>query len=54
MVVLGVLLGGIPFVTNNIDVLMIVVVAVSVLPLLIQALRKRRSRADRRQEVPTE
>jgi membrane-associated protein len=45
MVVLGVLLGGIPLVANNIDVLMIVVVVVSVLPIVISALRRRRSRA---------
>lgn len=47
MVVLGVLLGGIPFVANNIDVLMLVVVAVSVAPLVIHALRQRRSRTSR-------
>lgn len=45
MVVLGVLLGGIPFVTKNIDVLMIVVVLISVLPLVISALRGRRKAA---------
>jgi membrane-associated protein len=48
MVVLGVLLGGIPFVANNIDVLMIVVVAVSILPLVIHAIRQRRSRSKER------
>lgn len=48
MVVLGVLLGGIPFVANNIDVLMIVVVAVSVLPIVIHAVRQRRSRSKER------
>ncbi|MEV8215680.1 VTT domain-containing protein [Leifsonia sp. NPDC077715] len=42
MVLLGVLLGGIPFVANNIDVLMIVVVAISVAPVVIGALRRRR------------
>jgi membrane-associated protein len=41
MVVLGVLLGGIPFVTKNIDVLMIVVVLVSCAPLVLSALRAR-------------
>ncbi|MCL2515739.1 MAG: VTT domain-containing protein [Microbacteriaceae bacterium] len=45
MVVLGVLLGGIPFVTKNIDALMIVVVLVSVAPLAISALRGRRKAA---------
>ncbi|MFF9564782.1 DedA family protein [Leifsonia sp. NPDC014704] len=49
MVLLGILLGGIPFIANNIDVLMIVVVAVSVLPVLISALRRRaRTRRDAR------
>jgi len=43
MVVLGVLLGGIPFVTKNIDVLMILVVAISVLPLVLKALGARRA-----------
>jgi len=38
----GVLLGGIPFVAHNIDVLMIVIIVVSVLPILIGALRRRR------------
>jgi membrane-associated protein len=50
MVTVGVLLGGIPFVANNIDVLMLVVVAVSVLPLVIHALRQRRSRTSGRRE----
>jgi membrane-associated protein len=45
MVVLGVLLGGIPFITNNIDVLMIVVVVLSVAPIVISAIRRRRLRA---------
>lgn len=45
MVVLGVLLGGIPFVTKNIDVLMIVVVLISVVPLAVSALRARRKAA---------
>ena len=44
MVVLGVLLGGIPFITNNIDVLMIVVVVLSVVPIVISAVRRRRLR----------
>jgi membrane-associated protein len=39
----GVLLGGIPFVAHNIDVLMIVIVIVSILPILIGAIRKHRS-----------
>ncbi|WP_267419648.1 MULTISPECIES: DedA family protein [unclassified Curtobacterium] len=40
----GVLLGGIPFVAHNIDVLMIVIVLVSVLPIVIGALRRRTGR----------
>jgi membrane protein DedA with SNARE-associated domain len=44
LTVIGVLLGGIPFVAKNIDVLMIVVVLVSVLPIVIAALRKRHAR----------
>ncbi len=45
MVLLGVLLGGIPFIANNIDVLMIVVVVISVLPIVISAIRRRRKRS---------
>ena len=44
MLVLGVLLGGIPFIANNIDVLMIVVVVLSVAPIVIGAIRRRRAR----------
>ena len=56
LTVVGVLLGGIPFVAHNIDVLMIVVVIVSILPILIGVVRKRaRSRTDRSRpdEQPT-
>ena len=45
----GVLLGGIPFIAHNIDVLVIVIVAVSVLPVVIAAVRRRR-RASRTAE----
>lgn len=49
MTLIGLLLGGIPFIVNNIDVLMIVIVLVSVLPVVIAILRKtlaaRRARA---------
>lgn len=45
MVVLGILLGGIPFVTKNIDVLMILVVVISILPPVISAVRNRRRSA---------
>ena len=44
MTVVGVLLGGIPFVAHNIDVLSVVIVVVSVLPVVIGALRARRTR----------
>ena len=50
MVLVGVLLGGIPLVANNIDVLMIVVVVVSVAPIVIGALRRRRARVRSEQE----
>ncbi|ROQ06148.1 MULTISPECIES: DedA family protein [unclassified Curtobacterium] len=39
----GVLLGGIPLVAHNIDVLMIVIVILSILPILIGVVRKRLS-----------
>ena len=42
--VLGSLLGGVPFVADNIDVLLTVLVAVSVLPLVISGLRRRTRR----------
>ncbi|WP_066910564.1 DedA family protein [Millisia brevis] len=42
MVAAGVFLGGIPLVANHIDVLMIVIVAVSVLPIVINILLRRR------------
>lgn len=42
LVAAGVFLGGIPLVANHIDVLMIVIVAVSVLPIVINVLLRRR------------
>ncbi len=39
--VVGSLLGGVPFIANNIDVLLAVVVLVSVLPIVISQVRKR-------------
>ncbi|MCI1749268.1 MAG: hypothetical protein LKI24_15165 [Acidipropionibacterium sp.] len=42
MVLLGTLFGNIPIVANHIDVVMIVVVLVSVLPIVIAGLNKRR------------
>jgi membrane-associated protein len=41
MTMVGVLLGGIPFVANNIDALAIVIVVVSVAPVVIGVLRRR-------------
>ncbi|GAA4179112.1 VTT domain-containing protein [Gryllotalpicola koreensis] len=41
MVVLGVLLGGIPFITKNIDLLAVLIVVISVLPMVISAVGKR-------------
>jgi membrane-associated protein len=41
LTLVGVLLGGIPLVAHNIDALMIVIVVVSVLPIVIGALRRR-------------
>lgn len=52
----GVLLGGIPVVAHNIDALMIVIVVVSVLPIVIGALRRRHVARKRTSSVarPTE
>ncbi|MGG7306995.1 DedA family protein [Curtobacterium sp. AB451] len=47
MTLVGVLLGGIPFVAHNIDVLALVIVVVSVLPVVIGAVRARRGRRSR-------
>ena len=48
----GVLLGGIPLVAHNIDVLMVVIVLVSVLPIVIGGLRRRaHHRADRNKQT---
>ncbi len=54
MVLLGVLLGGIPFIANNIDVLMVTIVLISVLPIVVSALRRRRAarRASESMPVP--
>lgn len=41
MTVLGSLLGGLPFVADHIDVLAVVIVALSVLPVVLAALRRR-------------
>jgi membrane-associated protein len=43
MVVLGVILGGIPFIVKNIDLLMVLVVIVSVLPLALKAIGAHRA-----------
>jgi membrane protein DedA with SNARE-associated domain len=44
LTVVGVLLGGVPLVAHNIDALMVVIVLVSVLPVVVGALRSRRGR----------
>ncbi|MFX5506132.1 DedA family protein, partial [Acinetobacter baumannii] len=49
MTVVGLLLGGIPFIVDNIDVLMIVIVLISVLPVGVAVLRK--WRASRRESA---
>src|ERR1700712_1379311 len=48
--VIGSLLGGVPFVANNLEVILALVVAISVLPIVIEYLRKRsaRRKAERR------
>jgi membrane-associated protein len=45
--VLGSLLGGVPWIANNLELLLAVVVLVSILPVLFGALRKRRRQARR-------
>ncbi len=40
MTVIGLALGGIPFVVDNIDALMLVIVVVSILPIVIAVTRK--------------
>lgn len=42
--VLGYLLGGIPFVRNNIEILLLAVIFVSVIPVFIEFLRGRKNR----------
>jgi membrane-associated protein len=37
----GVLIGGIPLIAHNIDALMIVIILVSILPIVVGALRRR-------------
>jgi membrane-associated protein len=50
--VVGSLLGGVPFITDNIDVLLTVIVLVSVLPVIIGQVRKRlRARREARAEA---
>ena len=52
LTVVGVLLGGIPVIAHNIDALMIVIVVVSVLPIVIGALRRRRTARRRTGDRP--
>jgi membrane-associated protein len=50
--VAGSLLGGVPFITDNIDVLLTVIVLISVLPIVIEQVRKRvRARRSRTAEA---
>ena len=49
MLLVGVLLGGIPGIAHSIDIIMLVVVAISVLPMIIGWINKR-SKAKR--EIP--
>lgn len=51
VVVAGSLLGGVPFITKNIDVLLTLIVLISVAPIVIGAVRRRhRARVDRQPE----
>jgi len=47
LTVVGVLLGGIPLIAHNIDALMIVIILVSILPIVIGALRRHVARKNR-------
>jgi len=49
----GVFLGGIPLIAHNIDALMIVIVLVSILPIVIGALRRRVARKHRDTSAPS-
>lgn len=52
--VLGYFLGQIPFVHNNIEIIFILIVAVSVIPIVLESLKARRSRAAGEEtEAPT-
>jgi membrane-associated protein len=52
--ILGSLLSGVPFIANNLEVILAAVILVSVLPLLIDHLRKRGKRKKEEQGVVAE
>lgn len=52
MVLVGTLLGGIPGIAKNIELLAIVIVAVSVLPVVISVLRKRSASKNQIEDAP--
>lgn len=52
MTVIGLVLGGIPFIVDNIDVLMIVIVLISVLPVVFALVRKGLASRRARKEGP--
>lgn len=54
LTVIGSLLSGLPFITDHIDVLAILIVVISVLPIVIHALVKRRAEAKARAAAPAE
>ena len=51
---LGYALGGIPFVKNNIEALLVLVVLVSVSPMIVEILRRRRRARRAAQQTPTD
>ena len=50
---LGYALGGVPFVKNNIEALLVLVVLISVAPMLVEAIRRRRQARRAAGEAPT-
>ena len=44
MTVLGFFLGNVPIIANNIDLVLVIIVAVSVLPMVVEGLLERRRR----------
>jgi len=52
--ILGSLLGGVPFIADNLEVILAAVIVVSVLPLIIDHFRKRAKRKKEEQGALTE